>query len=174
MPPFVTVRETRGVNVAVTVVSAASVTLQLPVPVQAPPHPLKRLPTSGVAVSVTLVPGANHAVHVEPHAMPLGVLLTVPALAVPALVTSSETSATNVAVTALSATAVTVHGPGPVQAPLHPVNMAPASAVAVRVTGVLRGKLAAQVPRQVSPGGPLVTVPVPLPATVTVNVTIGA
>ena len=50
-------RHDRAVNVAVTVVSAVSVTTQVPVPVQPPPvQPVKVEPAAGVAVSVTAVP----------------------------------------------------------------------------------------------------------------------
>jgi hypothetical protein len=45
-------------NIAVTFSSEFIVTLQLPVPLQAPPQPLKVAPPAGVAVSVTtLSPG---------------------------------------------------------------------------------------------------------------------
>ena len=48
------------VNVAVTVVSVIIVTVQLPVPLHAPPlQPLKAYPAAGLAVSVTTAPGSN-------------------------------------------------------------------------------------------------------------------
>src|SRR3984885_11120209 len=43
-------------NIAVTLSSEFMVTRQLPLPVQAPPQPLKVAPPAGVAVSVTTVP----------------------------------------------------------------------------------------------------------------------
>src|SRR5580692_914257 len=43
-------------NIAVTLSSAFMVTTQLPLPLQAPPQPLKVAPPLGVAVSVTGVP----------------------------------------------------------------------------------------------------------------------
>jgi hypothetical protein len=43
-------------NVAETLSAAFIVTTQLPVPLHAPPHPLKLPPLTGVAVSVTGVP----------------------------------------------------------------------------------------------------------------------
>ncbi len=58
-------------NVAVTVVFAVRVTLQVPVPLHPPPlHPAKLEPAAGVAVSVTLVPPAKAAEQVVPQLMP--------------------------------------------------------------------------------------------------------
>ena len=42
-----------------------------PVPEQAPDQPTKMEPWPGVAVSVTVVPAANDAVHVNPQLMPV-------------------------------------------------------------------------------------------------------
>jgi len=76
-------------KVAVTVVAAVSVTVQVAVPEQPPPlQPEKVEPAAGAAVKVTEVPLANAAEHVAPHAMPAGLLVTVPAPA-PALLTVS-------------------------------------------------------------------------------------
>ena len=47
---------TGGLNVAVTLWAASMVTVQLPVPEQAPVHPANVLPLVGVAVSRTVVP----------------------------------------------------------------------------------------------------------------------
>ena len=56
-PALLTVRGKVWIKVAVTVVAAVKVTVQEPVPVQAPPlHPLKMASVAGVAVSVTSVP----------------------------------------------------------------------------------------------------------------------
>ena len=41
-------------------------------PVQAPFHPVKILPVEGAAVSVTIVPLAKRAVHVDPQLIPGG------------------------------------------------------------------------------------------------------
>jgi len=66
-------------NVAVTVVAALSVTVQVPVPEQPPPlQPEKVEPAAGVVVKVIAVPLANDATHVVPHEIPAGLLLTVP------------------------------------------------------------------------------------------------
>ena len=76
-------------KVAVTVVAAESVTVQLPVPEQPPPlQPVKVEPAAGAAVSVTAVPLVKLAEQVAPHVMPAGALVTVP-LPVPAGVTVS-------------------------------------------------------------------------------------
>ena len=66
------------VNVAVTLWAALMLTVQLPVPLHAPPQPVKVLPVAGVAVRVTLAPLLNDALQVEPQLMPAGVLVTVP------------------------------------------------------------------------------------------------
>ena len=68
------------VKVAVTVLAALMLTLQLPlVLVQAPPQPAKTLPDEGVAVRVTLVLVAKLALHMVPgHWMPVGALVTEP------------------------------------------------------------------------------------------------
>ena len=74
-------------KVAVTVVAAESVTVQLPVPEQPPPlQPVKVEPAAGAAVSVTAVPLVKLAAQVAPQVIPAGELLTVP-LPVPAGVT---------------------------------------------------------------------------------------
>jgi hypothetical protein len=76
-------------KVAVTDWAAFIVTVQLPVPVQAPPlHPAKVEPVAALAVSVTLVPPPKLALHVPGQLMPAGVLVTVPE-PVPATLTVS-------------------------------------------------------------------------------------
>jgi hypothetical protein len=69
-------------NVAVTV--DAAVTVQVPVPEQAPLQPAKEEPAAGVAVRV--VPCVTDCEQVVPQLMPAGVLVTVPE-PVPLLVT---------------------------------------------------------------------------------------
>jgi hypothetical protein len=154
-------------NVAVTVVSAESVTTQAAVPVQPPDQPVKADPPLGVAVKVTAVPLLNLALHVCPQLMPEGLLLTVP-VPVPEGVTVSCTVvgpalAANVAVTVAAAESVTLQAPPPVQPPDQPVNVEPPVGVAVRVTAVPLLNVALHVCPQLMPDGLLLTVPVPLP-----------
>src|SRR2546425_681738 len=60
-----------SVKVAVIVVAAEIVTVQVPVPVHSPPlQPVKAEPASGVAVSVTTVPSIKSDAHVLPHEIP--------------------------------------------------------------------------------------------------------
>ena len=74
-------------KVAVTVVAALRVTVQVPVPLQPPPlQPVKVEPAAGAAVSVTAVPLEKLAEQVAPQVIPAGALVTVP-LPVPAGVT---------------------------------------------------------------------------------------
>jgi hypothetical protein len=54
------------------------VSVQLPVPLQAPDHPAKEAPVAGAAVSFTLVPELKEAAHVDGQLIPAGVLVTVP------------------------------------------------------------------------------------------------
>ena len=76
-------------KVAVTVVAAETVTVQVPVPEQPPPvQPLKVEPAAGAAVRVTVVPLVKLAEQVAPQLMPTGELVTVP-LPVPAGATVS-------------------------------------------------------------------------------------
>ena len=69
---------------AVTDVLAVSVKLQVAVPLQAPDHPANVPLPLGFAVSVTAVPLAKFALHVEPQLIPAGLLVIVP-VPVPAL-----------------------------------------------------------------------------------------
>lgn len=59
-------------------VFADTVTRQLAIPVQAPPHPPKVESLSGLAVSVTFVPLLKVAVQLFPQLMPAGELVIVP------------------------------------------------------------------------------------------------
>src|SRR5438094_8460077 len=97
-------------NVALTVVAALTVTVQVPVPEQLPPlQPAKVEPAAGAAVSVTEVPLANAAAQVVPQEMPAGALVTVP-LPTPALLTVSvKVWRAKVAVTDVAAFSVTEH-----------------------------------------------------------------
>src|SRR5262245_11048668 len=129
---------TVAVKVAVTVTGPETVTAQEPVPLQPPPlQPAKVEPAAGAAVSVTTVPGANGVLQVGGHAMPAGLLVTVPE-PVPAIATASPSGPANVAVTEIGAVViVTRHGPVPLQPPpLQPVKVEPAAGAAVSVTTV--------------------------------------
>jgi hypothetical protein len=76
------VRATGGggalVKLADTLAAAFIVTEQPPLPLQAPPQPLKVAPPAGVAVSVTGVPLLKLALHVDGQLMPEGLLVTDP------------------------------------------------------------------------------------------------
>jgi hypothetical protein len=74
------------------------------------------------------------------------------------------------AVADLLASIVIAQAPVPVQAPLHPVKVEFASAVAVKLTTVPLAYVAEQVAPQLIPAGELVTVPVPVPVRLTVRV----
>jgi hypothetical protein len=65
-------------KIAVTFSSEFIVTRQVPLPVQAPPQPLKVAPPVGVAVSITGVPLAKFTVQMDPQLIPAGELVTVP------------------------------------------------------------------------------------------------
>src|SRR3984885_15524727 len=66
-------------NVAVTEVAAATVTVQLSMPLHPPPdHPAKVAPVAADAVSVTWVPTTKLAEQVLPQLIPDGGLVTVP------------------------------------------------------------------------------------------------
>ena len=83
-------------KVADTLFAALMVTTQLPVPLQAPPQPVKFQPFAGASLSVTWAPLAKFALQVEPQLMPDGELVTVP---LPVSLTESVNSCVNVAVT---------------------------------------------------------------------------
>ena len=77
---------TAVLNVAVTDLAALIVTLQVPVPLQAPLQPAKVDPAAAAAVKVTTVPLLKFALQVLGQVIPLGLLVTLP-LPVPAKVT---------------------------------------------------------------------------------------
>ena len=135
-PPTVNVNDWSA-KVAVTEVAALTVTVQLPVPEHAPLQPVKVEPAAGVAVSVTEAPDPKLAAHVLPHAMPAGLLATVP-VPPPALATVNVNDwSAKVAVTEVAALTVTVQAPVPEQPPpLQPVNVEPVAGAAVNATEV--------------------------------------
>jgi hypothetical protein len=157
-----------SVKFAVTDVADVIVTTQLPVPVQPPPdHPLNVEPVDGVATSVTIELMSNIELHDEPQLMPAGVESTEP-LPLPVLLTVSENCLrVNVAVTCCTVSVVTMQVPVPVHAPLQPVNVESAAAVAVSVTIVPGANIWLHVVPQSMPAGLDVTEPLPLPSLVT-------
>src|SRR4029077_14923548 len=100
-------------NSALTLVALFIVTVQPPVPEQAPDQPEKPYPLAVEAGGVTEVPPENVAGQVVGQAMPEGELVTLPG---PKMVTVSVGKA-NVAVTLLAPFIVTVQVPVPEQAP---------------------------------------------------------
>ena len=79
VPAFETASTLAGMKVAVTAALAVPDTVQVNVPLQAPPQLTKTDPGFAVAISVTLVPKVNPALQVAPQVMPAGALVTVPA-----------------------------------------------------------------------------------------------
>lgn len=148
-----------------------TVTVQAPVPEQAPVQPAKiDAEEEGVAVNVTAVPLLKLAEQLVVQLIPAGELVTVPE-PVPATVRLiGKDAGMKFALTEVAAFIVTVQVPVPVQAPLQPANReAPEVGVAVRVTLVPWMKLAEQVAPQLIPAGELVTAPEPVPVLVTVK-----
>ena len=133
-------------KVAVTEVAALTVTVQAPVPEQAPLQPAKEEPAAGVAVRVMGVPKGTACEQVAPQVMPPPVTVPTPA---PLLVTDRVIGCSlKVAVTEVAALTVTAQAPVPEQAPLQPVKDEPAAGEAVRVMGVPEGTACEQVAPQ--------------------------
>ena len=112
-------------------------TVQVPVPLQAPDQPMKVAPAPGVAVSVTTVPESNAAEQVAPQLIPAGAESTEEVAApAPVLVTVSVYwSLVKVAVTLTAELMVTVQVPVPEQPPPdQPAKTELASGTAVSVT----------------------------------------
>jgi hypothetical protein len=149
-------------------------TEQMPVPEQAPLHPVKVDPAEGAAVRLTFWPCAKFPVQVAVQFTPLGVLTTVP-LPLPLIVRLSGKVGwvLNVAVTDRAALMVTVQGSA-LQSPLHPANTEPTSdETADSVTGVPSVNDVEHVLPQVMPAGLLVTVPDPVPIFMTERAYVG-
>jgi hypothetical protein len=68
----------RVVKLADTLVSAFIVTVQLPIPLHAPPQPARPQAAAAPAVKVTCVPGTKLALHVAPQSIAEGELVTLP------------------------------------------------------------------------------------------------
>src|SRR4029077_16088883 len=66
------------VNAADTLLNIFMVSMQAPVPLHAPPQPIKLAPAAWFAVSVTGVPLLKFALQVAPQLMPAGELVTEP------------------------------------------------------------------------------------------------
>ena len=102
-----------GLKVAVTLVAAATVTLQVDaLPAHAPDQPANVSPVAGVSERVTEEFGAKAAVQVagvaEEQLIPAGALVTVP-LPVPANATVNPTPGLNVAETLVAALMAKLH-----------------------------------------------------------------
>ena len=166
-------------KLAVTVVSAASVTWHVPVPVHPPPdQPVKTDPAFAEAVSVICVPTANDSLHLLLLALqliPAGLLTTWPAPAPASVTVRVAVCAVNIAVTLSAVFIVTVHVPVPLHpAPPQPAKVEPLAGAAVSTTCEPLAKLALHAAPQLIPEGLLVTVPDPLPPTATDNKKLGA
>ena len=107
---------------------------------------------------VIWLPGAKATLQVFVQLIPAGVLTTVPC-PVPDQVTVSSGKRLKVAVTDAFALKVTLHGPVPLQAPIHPVKTEFEAGEAVRVTRLPIAKEALHDEPQFTPAGALTTVP---------------
>jgi len=155
--------------VAVTLSLALRVTVQVVLPLHAPPQLAKYELTPALEVKVTWVPGGNVAVHELPHVMPEGLLVTVPVPVPPRLTFNVAAVRLNAAPTAVLLLTVTVHEAVPAHVPDQPANAEFVPAVAVRVTWVPGLNPAIQEVPQLIPAGALVTVPRPFPDRLTVR-----
>lgn len=150
------------------------VKLQVPTPPHAPLQPENVEPEAAPAVSVIVVPAATVCVQAEPHEIPTGELVTVPA-PVPFFEIESVIeagAASNLALTVVFWFTVTtqlaelLHPP-----PLQPPKVEPVLAVAVSVTCVPGATDWVQVVPHAIPAGELATPPAPVPVLVTESVT---
>jgi hypothetical protein len=142
----------------VTDVLAVKFTVQVLIPLHAPPHPAKVAPAVGVAVSVTRVPVLKPALHTSPQSIPAGVLMTVPWPGA-SRVTVSTGKRPKLAVTEVLAVKFTVQVLIPLHAPPHPENVEFEEGVAVSVTRVPVLKPALHTCPQSIPAGVLTTEP---------------
>src|SRR5512147_1180882 len=103
----------------------------VPLPMQAPVHPLKTCFFAGLAVNVTLAPTVKDAAQCLPQLIPLGLLVTVPLPVVDRSSVYCWVVSTNVAVTVELAFSVKLQLPNvPAHGSLQPVNTLPAAGVA--------------------------------------------
>ena len=86
VPDLLTVNRFVGIALNVADTPAVSVTVQAPLPEQAPPQLTNDEPAAAAAFKATEVPGSNWFEQIAPQLMPAGVEVTVP-LPVPCLVT---------------------------------------------------------------------------------------
>jgi len=161
-----------------TLVLAFGVTVQLPIPLHAPPQPANSQPLAGEAVRVTCVPAAKLALQVEPQSIPAGAHVTAPPeLPITDTERACDAFCVNIANTfggAFGGPMVSVqepvplHGGGSIEADIepHPEKVQPLAGVAVRVTCVPEANVAVQVVGQSMPEGELITVPLPVSLTV--------
>jgi hypothetical protein len=107
-----------------------------PVPLQpAPLQPLNVEPFVDVAVRVTVVPVAKSAAQLPGHAIPLGLLVTVPVPLPTRFTVSRSVEAATLKRAVTVALLVTEQGPVPEQPPpLQPANVEPGSAAALSDT----------------------------------------
>src|SRR5579864_1081510 len=152
-------------NVAVMETAPEDTTIEQMLPaVLEQPDQKTEPPVVGVAVKVTVWPGASVPLHVCGP----GPQVTPPPETVPAPLIASEngTSCWNVAVTLREASICTVHVCCmPVQLPLHPVKAYPSVACAVSVTLAFGGSCASHVEPGPQLMPPPTTEPLPLTAT---------
>lgn len=161
-PDFAAVSRFCAVNVAVTLRAALIASTHVPVPVHEPDQPENTYPVAATAVSVTVVPEANGAEHVEPQLMPDASDVTVP---LPDFVTDAVKAGENDAVALRACDITNEHvSDVPLQSPLQPVNTEPDAAAAVSVTDAPDANdVEHAVPHEIPPTFD-VTVPEPVPA----------
>jgi hypothetical protein len=141
-----------------------------------PLHPTKLDMAAGLAVSVTTLPTAKSAEHVDPQSIPAGELVTDPVPLPESATPNRAVAGANSADTdAPSAPRSTVQEGSEAQpaTPLHPTKIDPADGVAVKVIPLPTAKTAEHVDPQSIPAGELVTEPDPLPVRATDNVAVG-
>ena len=133
-----------------TTTSALICAVQAAAPPQAPPHPAKLNPESGMAVSCTAVPSSKAAVQLLPQSIPPGAERTLPRPST-STVNVRRAVRAKVAVIVLSPSSVSVQSPMPEHAPPHPVKLAPVSGAACSVSLVPESSRCVQPPRQSLP-----------------------